>query len=391
MKIVRKAARELSDADGATFVLKDVDKCYYADEDAISPLWKGNRFPMHSCVSGMAMMTKEAIVIPDIYEDPRIPIELYRPTFVRSMAMTPIRKLDPIGAIGTYWAKQYQPTQDQLYLLQALADITAVSLENINVYNELEQRVKDRTLQLEALNKDLNSFSYSVSHDLRAPLRAISGYIGILNEDHATTITSDGKQLMSRISSRAKDMDELINSLLEFAQMGQREIVRSKVKTREQVEDIVRRISEQEKEKKIDFVIHELPDMAADPKLMQQVWTNLISNAVKYSSKRETIRIEIGATEKDGMLVYSVKDNGCGFDMKYYDKLFGVFQRLHTKAEFEGTGIGLANVSRIVGKHGGRVWAEAKVDEGATFCFSLPRELPGGLGLVSSAHEVASA
>src|SRR5262245_52421234 len=153
--IVRRAARQLTGADGATFVLRDGDRCYYADEDAIAPLWKGQRFPMSMCISGWAMLHRQAAVIEDIYADDRIPHDAYRPTFVKSLVMVPIRTLDPIGAIGNYWAARHQPTVDEVQLLQALADTTAVAMENVRVFTELEERVRARTAELEAANRNL--------------------------------------------------------------------------------------------------------------------------------------------------------------------------------------------------------------------------------------------
>ncbi|MET4430177.1 sensor domain-containing diguanylate cyclase [Mycolicibacterium sp. 624] len=154
-RIVRTAARELTGCDGATFVLRDDDMCFYADEDAIAPLWKGNRFPMDICISGWAMLNRDAAVIPDIYRDARIPHAAYRPTFVKSLVMVPIRKLDPVGAIGTYWAHERQPSEQDVSLLQALADSTSIAMENIQVHAELEQRVRDRTAELEAANEEI--------------------------------------------------------------------------------------------------------------------------------------------------------------------------------------------------------------------------------------------
>ncbi len=180
--IVRKAARELTGADGATFVLKDKGFCHYVDEDAISPLWKGQRFPMETCISGWAMINKSNTIIEDIYVDPRIPIDAYRPTFVKSLVMVPIRIIDPIGAIGNYWAHQHIASDEEVELLQSLADITSVSIENVYVYHELEERVKQRTAQLHLANKDLEAFAHTVSHDLRAPLRAMNGYTQIIAE-----------------------------------------------------------------------------------------------------------------------------------------------------------------------------------------------------------------
>lgn len=155
-QIVRHAAHTLTGADGATFVLRDGDQCIYADEEAIEPLWKGSRFSMRSCISGWVMMNREPVVIEDIYSDPRIPVAAYRPTFVRSLAMVPIRTIEPVGAIGNYWARHYQPTPQQVKVLQALADTTAVVLENVQLYANLEQRVKERTAELHAANEEIH-------------------------------------------------------------------------------------------------------------------------------------------------------------------------------------------------------------------------------------------
>jgi diguanylate cyclase (GGDEF)-like protein len=157
MAVVRTAARRLTGADGASFVLKDGDSCYYADEDAIAPLWKGQRFALASCISGWVMTTRESVAIPDVFEDPRIPLEAYRPTFVRSLAMVPIRTRNPLGAIGNYWASPFTPTSEQMKLLQALADSTAVAMENVRIREELEERVRQRTEELEAANQELRS------------------------------------------------------------------------------------------------------------------------------------------------------------------------------------------------------------------------------------------
>jgi diguanylate cyclase (GGDEF)-like protein len=155
MTLVRTTARQLTGADGATFVLRDNEHCFYAEEDAIAPLWKGQRFPMHMCISGWVMNSREAVAIPDIYKDPRVPIEAYRPTFVRSLAMVPIRTQSPIGAIGNYWARPHDPTHEELRILQALADSTAVAMQNIRVHQELEERVRRRTEELQAANEEL--------------------------------------------------------------------------------------------------------------------------------------------------------------------------------------------------------------------------------------------
>lgn len=374
MHIVRTVARELTGADGATFVLREGDFCFYADEDAISPLWKGSRFPIQTCISGWAMINRKAAVIEDIYADERIPADAYRPTFVKSLAMVPIRTIDPIGAIGNYWADRRLPTEEEVTWLQSLADITAVTLENVQVYAELEQRVKDRTAQLLTANKELEAFSYSVSHDLRAPLRAIHGYLEILIEDYGVTLDEGATKLVNRVITSATQMEQLIEGLLSFFKLSRKELLKTMVPMDEVVAEICESIREQEKERDITFRIGALPAIKADPVLIKQVWVNLVSNAVKYTRHKEIAFIEIDCAEKDGAFVYSVKDNGAGFDMQYANKLFGIFQRLHSVKEFEGTGIGLSIVERIVSNHGGQIWADAAVDKGATFCFALPKE-----------------
>ena len=241
--------------------------------------------------------------------------------------------------------------------------------EKINRLNyELQKSVAD----LEASNKELESFSYSVSHDLRAPLRGISGFCAMLEEEHAAAFNDDAKHLMAEIQLGVKKMNHLIDDLLAFSKLGRKEVLKTPASIHNLVQGITREINIQLAHRaKIE--IKELHNACVDRSLMSQVWVNLISNAIKYSSKKETPVIEIGSHELDDDIVYYVKDNGAGFDMRYAEKLFKVFQRLHGHEDFEGTGIGLAIVNRIVNKHGGRVWAEAAVNEGATFYFSIPK------------------
>lgn len=376
MKIVRTVARELTGADGATFILKDGDSCYYAEEDAISPLWKGSRFPMKNCISGWAMLNRKAAIIEDIYSDSRIPIDAYKPTFVKSLALVPIRTIDPIGAIGNYWAKPHLPTEDELTLLQSLADITAVTLENVKIYQELEQRIKERTNELESLNKELESFSYSVSHDLRTPLRSIIGYAKILAEGNFERLDDEGKNALGSVQRCALRMNELINDLLEFARLGKKELTKEKVPMFDLVESIVFEINNSLNHKAKIEIDSSLPMAYCDVSLIKQVWFNLISNAVKYSSKKENPIINIGYRRGESENMYYIKDNGAGFKMEYVNKLFEVFQRLHAADEYEGTGIGLALVKKIIDKHNGKVGANSKIDEGATFYFTLPEKEP---------------
>jgi light-regulated signal transduction histidine kinase (bacteriophytochrome) len=235
----------------------------------------------------------------------------------------------------------------------------------------LDSRVRERTSQLETANKELESFSYSVSHDLRAPLRAISGFAGMLTEDHAKQLDADGKRLLAVINSEAARMGQLIDDLLEFSRAGRRAMEATEVNMNALAKTTYDDCAAQAPGRDIRFKLHPLPPAQGDAIMLRQVWVNLLSNAVKYTRPKPVAEIEVTGRLDNGELIYCVKDNGTGFDMRYADKLFGVFQRLHSETEFEGTGVGLALVQRIIHRHGGRIWAESKLNEGATFCFTL--------------------
>ena len=239
--------------------------------------------------------------------------------------------------------------------------------------DELEQKVIERTAQLELANKELGSFSYSVSHDLRAPIRAINGYTKILMEDYAENFDADGTKILHTIIRNSKKMGELIDDLLAFSKLGRKEVTVSEIDMTELVRLVREDLLVEEGENIPEFNMKPLPAAQGDKSLIKQVWINLISNAIKYSRHKIKTNIEIGAYEKDHLVIYYIKDEGAGFDMQYYDKLFGVFQRLHSQEEFEGTGIGLAIVQKIVHRHNGTVWAESIVNEGTCFSFSLPK------------------
>ena len=226
--------------------------------------------------------------------------------------------------------------------------------------------------QLHELNMELQAFSYSVSHDLRSPLRSVIGYSKMLEEDFNEKLDEKGKRMLSVIQKNAIRMNSLIGDLLEFSKLGRQELRKSEIDIEKLLKNILGEISNSIQHH-TDIRLDRLPSICADSNLLSQVWINLISNAIKYSAKKKSPVVEIGSRIEDNEIVFYVKDNGAGFDMQYADKLFGVFQRLHKVDEFEGTGVGLALVKRIVVKHGGRVWAEAKVNEGATFYFSLPK------------------
>jgi PAS domain S-box-containing protein len=245
-----------------------------------------------------------------------------------------------------------------------------IKIQQMN--EELEERVEERTCQLEQSNKDLESFSYSVSHDLRAPLRAISGFTNIIYETYTDKFDDEGKRLINVILDRTKLLGMMIDDILSFSRLGRKDVVKRTIDMNKLFAESFNEVTGFCKERNIDFKILHLPLAQADAALIKYVITNLLSNAVKFTRYREEANIEVGSFIKDDKVVYYVKDNGAGFDMEYADKLYGVFQRLHSDKEFEGTGVGLAIVSKIILKHGGKVWAEGILNEGATFYFSLP-------------------
>jgi len=237
--------------------------------------------------------------------------------------------------------------------------------------SNLEIQVKNRTHELETANKELESFSYSVSHDLRAPLRSISGFSQILLEDYLKTLDAGGQDLLTRVIDNTQRMSELIEDLLELSRLGRKEIVRVSVDVEELVEDIVESLRADGNERNVEFSTSNLGTVIADQGLLKIVFENILGNAWKYTSKLDKACIELGKTNIQGEEVFYVRDNGAGFDMAFADKIFGAFQRLHNHDEFEGTGIGLATVQRIIHRHGGRIWAEAEPEKGAIFYFTL--------------------
>jgi light-regulated signal transduction histidine kinase (bacteriophytochrome) len=318
-------------------------------------------------------------------QDPRLhPRNLCIHKDFLSVALIPIRaNHQTIGLLQLNDRKEGRLTREMISYFEDICASIGLSLmkkqaeEEVHRLNrDLEGRVAERTKELEAANKELEAFSYSVSHDLRAPLRHIDGFIELLRT-HTEGLADDrARHYMETISAAAGRMGQLVDDLLAFSRMGRAEMSKRPVDLGALVAEVIRELQPEAGDCAIDWRVAELPVVTGDAAMLRIVLANLLANALKFTGPRETADIEIGWKPGEaGEAVIFVRDNGVGFDPTYADKLFGVFQRLHRAEEFEGTGIGLANVRRIVARHGGRAWAEGAVDQGATFYFSLPAPL----------------
>lgn len=335
---------------------------------------RGQGFPGRVWASGAALLS------PDLSRDPnyvRAPLALK--AGLRTALGFPIYEGANVTGVVDFLASESRESDPKLEEMFGLIG-RQIGLfiqrreaqEQVGQLNtELEQRVAERTSQLEAANKELEAFSYSVSHDLRAPLRAVDGFSQALVEDYGNQLPEDGRHFLATIRGETQRMGELIDDLLTFSRLSRATLDRLPIDTGALVQSILRELKAEYPERKIDITVGVLPVQEGDRSLMRQVWINLLSNAFKYTGRCEQARIEVGSFTQAGETVFYVKDNGAGFDMRYVHKLFGVFQRLHRSEDYEGTGVGLAIVQRIVHRHGGRVWAEGAVNAGATFYFSL--------------------
>lgn len=302
------------------------------------------------------------------------------------MALPLLVRGEAIGALTVQSTIEAAFSQEDIAVLQVMTDLVAIAIQNARFHNqlsghaeELEHRVRERTTQLEATNRELEAFSYSVSHDLRTPLRAINGYSSILLEEYSEEFSPTARSFQEKIRHNAIRMGALVDGLLAFSRLGRKKIQKSVVNLSALMDDLLEELAPEISNRHIRVTRTELPPCDADPLLLKQVFANLLSNAVKFTRDQPEPHIEIGLQDTDRGPTYFVRDNGAGFDMQYVDRLFKVFQRLHRDDEFEGTGIGLAMIQRIIHRHGGEVWAQAEVGKGATFYFTL-----GGLAIDES-------
>ena len=367
--VVAEAARDLADADGATFVLREDGACFYADEKAIGPLWKGLRFPLDTCVSGWAMSRSETVVIPDVFADPRVPHDAYRVTFVKSMCMVPVRLEDPIAAIGTYWSDGRTPAPATVRQLEILADTAAVALENLELRGALDRRAAERDGHAQRAD-ELEAAIHSLVHDLRSPLGAMIGYADLIAENTESEKSARYAETILRAGDR---MSAQIERMLSIYRITHNPIVPGPVDltavARHCADELVARAGG----RRLRIDVEDGLKVVADPVLTETVVENLLGNAVKYTAKTPDAYITLRRVDSGHPLsTFVVRDNGAGFDQADAQLLFRPLTRLHSAEDFPGTGLGLASVARIVELHGGTIRAEGVPSSGAAFYFSLP-------------------
>lgn len=371
---VRHAARELVDADGATFVLRDNGQCFYVAEDAIEPLWRGQRFPLEACISGWSMMNQQQVVIADIYRDDRIPHDAYRPTFVQSLVMTPVRADIAIAAIGTYWADEHHATAEELELLQALADTTSVALENAQILRELEERIAERTAELEASNRDLAAFAHIAAHDLKEPLTTILGHAELVAELEQPGLSPTASHSLAAVQRQAGRMGELIDGVLAYSTAATTELHAEPIDFVALVADVQQDLDGLITRRGAKVVARPIPRGVGSRALIERVLQNLISNAINYGDPAAPV-VEVDGTVENGHLRISVTDNGRGIDPAERESIFGMFRRGQASTLAGGSGIGLAFARRVAVRHGGTLTVDGSHGTGARFVLSLP--LPG--------------
>ena len=368
----RKAARELTGADGVSIVLRSGNECYYADEDAIAPLWKGRRFPLEACVSGWVMTQDLPAVIADIYADARVPHEVYRPTFVKSLAMVPVRAPEPIAAIGAYWADRHEATEEELGAMTLLADNIALALRNVELYDELSvalRREKDARRLAEGAIASKDEFLALVAHELRQPLHASLAALRMMS-----TSGESGDHARSVVERQLTQMTRLVEELLDAAR-----IVRGHVQLNVAVFDVraaIERAADSlraliaEREHEFVVAVPEQPVIVqADAARLEQVFSNLLSNAAKYTDSGGRITLSLAVDQAFANI--TVSDTGRGIDPAAISTIFNLFAR--AASDVRGFGVGLAATRRLVELHGGTIQARSDgVGRGAQFRVSLP-------------------
>lgn len=378
-EIVRTTARRLCGADGATFVLRDGDRCYYADEDAISPLWKGQRFPLDSCISGWAMRERRPAVIEDIYADDRIPHDAYRPTFVRSLVMVPIRRAQPIGAIGNYWQSPHHATDAEVELLQALADATAVAMTNVALWSDMEARVAERTAGLQEALKLNERLLGTLAHELRNTVGGSRGLLEFALERHGGSLDDELHEELTLAHRSVVDALRIVDEQLDLAKRraGQLAPRPTDVRVDALLSDLAATYRALRRNAAVTLVVDAVaPDVTlrTDAHLLTQVLRNLVSNALKFTDAGE-VRLSAAAGPGAGEVTLTVADSGVGIAPDDTQRIFEEFAQVDDVQQGRpaGTGLGLPFVRRVTTQLGGRLELESTPGLGSTFRVTLPR------------------
>ena len=360
-RIVRSSARELTHADGVSFVLKEDGNCYYADEDAIAPLWKGSRFPLQSCISGWSMLNRQIAVIPDIYLDPRIPHEAYRPTFVKSLVMVPVRQADPIAAIGAYWAHSHEATPAQLQVLQAIANAAALALSNVELYGDLQrsvEREREARERAERANKLKDDFLATLSHELRTPLHVIQSWIWQLNRSEQPPALKKALEVIERnVALQSRLVEDLLD--VSRASTGRLQLNTRLVDLASACLSVVEvlRLSARAKNIQLDVQQETSTFIWGDSDRVQQILWNVLNNAIKFTPNDGRILLKISRGNRHACVL--VEDSGIGIEPEFLPFMFDRFRQADPSStrRFGGMGLGLTIVKELIQLHGGSVKA----------------------------------
>lgn len=370
-EVVRTCARQLTNADGVSFVLKDGNLCFYVDEDAIAPLWKGRRFPQHTCVSGWAMQHRQTVVIPDITLDPRVPLDAYRPTFVRSLVMVPVRREDPIAAIGAYWATLHEATQEEQRVLEALAQAASLALMNVQLWSDLhaalerEQRARSDAERARAAAEEANhlkdQFLAVVSHELRTPLHVMRWWVWQLQREPAPDKISRAAEVLDRnVSLQSRLIEDLLDvSRAAASQLSIERRVVDLARAVRSVVDLARASAEANDVTLTSTLPDDPPVVIGDPDRIQQILWNVVGNAVKFTPEGGSVHVSIERVGAQAAIV--VRDTGIGIDPAFLPYVFDEFRQADasTTRRYGGLGLGLTIVRELVQLHGGTVTVES--------------------------------
>ncbi len=372
-ELVRQTARALVPCDGTIIALREGDLFRVVEEDSVQSLWKGRRLPVEGSIEGWVMRQRSAVAVPDVMADVRLSQDAYRDTFIKSLAMAPIRSHDPFGTIGLYWGRPHQPTAEELDLLQALADITAFAYEGLQLQIGLEQRMDERMQELDTTRSDLENVAQWLLRELRAPFRQIER--AVRPPDGATALAGDRDQMAQAVIHGGREFDALTDGISNFLRSGRTPLRREQIDVTMLVRGVWRELEEGERIQ-AELRLSLLPAVHADRALLRTALRNILSNARKFTRGQPQGVVEVTVQPDGDETVFVVTDNGVGCDLKKATRLFSMLQRYHPEDAVPGAGAGLAIAQRIIRRHGGRIWAKSQPNEGMAIHFTLPYRDP---------------